>query len=53
MYTAAAAVQRGYTVVVAQDVIAGATDLATSVAEWQLLHGPGANPENVPLQPSP
>ncbi len=50
MYTAAAAIQRGYTVVVAQDGIAGATDLATSVTLWQLLHGPGANPQNIPLQ---
>ena len=50
MYTVAAAIQRGYTVVVAQDGIAGATDLATSVALWQMLHGPGANPQNVPLQ---
>jgi len=50
MYTAAAAVQRGYTVVVAQDGIAAATDFATTVALWQLLHGPGANPQNAPLQ---
>jgi nicotinamidase-related amidase len=50
MYTAAAAVQRGYTVVVAEDGIAAATDLATSVAMWQLIHGPGANPPNIPLQ---
>jgi nicotinamidase-related amidase len=50
MYTAAAAIQRGYKVVVASDGISGATDLATSVALWQLLHGPGANPQNVPLQ---
>jgi nicotinamidase-related amidase len=51
MYTAAAAIQRGYTVVVAEDGIAASTDLATSVALWQLLHGPGANPQNNPLQP--
>ena len=51
MYTAAAAVQRGYTVAVAQDAIAGASDLATTVALWQLLHGPGANPQNTPLRP--
>jgi nicotinamidase-related amidase len=50
MYTAAAAIQRGYTVVVAQDSIAAGTELATSVALWQLLHGPGANPQNNPLQ---
>jgi nicotinamidase-related amidase len=50
MYTAGAAVQRGYTVVVAEDGISAATDLATTVALWQLLHGPGANPQNVPLQ---
>ena len=51
MYTAAAAVQRGYTVVVAEDAIAAANDLSTSVALWQLLHGPGANPQNTPLMP--
>ena len=50
MYTAGAAIQRGYTVVVATDGIAAATDLATTVALWQLLHGPGANPQNNPLQ---
>jgi nicotinamidase-related amidase len=50
MYTAAAATQRGYAVVVAEDGIAAATDFATSVALWQLLHGPGANPQNIPLQ---
>jgi nicotinamidase-related amidase len=50
MYTAGAAIQRGYTVVVAEDGISAGTDLATSVALWQLLHGPGANPQNVPLQ---
>jgi Isochorismatase family len=50
LYTAAAGVQRGYTVVVAEDGISGANDLATTVALWQLLHGPGANPQNVPLQ---
>ena len=49
MYTAGAAAQRGYTVVVAQDVIAGADAQATTVARWQLLHGPGANPQNTPL----
>jgi len=51
LYTAGAAAQRGYTVVVAEDGISGANDLATSVALWQLIHGPGANPQNVPLQP--
>jgi nicotinamidase-related amidase len=50
MYTAAAAIQRGYTVVVAEDGIAAGTDLATTVALWQLLHGPGANPQNTPLR---
>ena len=50
LYTAAAATQRGYTVVVAEDGISGATDLATSVALWQLLHGLGGNTQNVPLQ---
>jgi nicotinamidase-related amidase len=50
MYTAAAAAQRGYTVVVAEDGISVATDIATTVALWQLLHGPGANPQNMPLQ---
>jgi hypothetical protein len=50
MYTAAAVIQRGYKVVVASDGISAATDLATAVARWQLLHGPGANPQNVPLQ---
>jgi nicotinamidase-related amidase len=50
MYRAAAAIQRGYTVVVAQDAIAAGTDLATSVVLWQLLHGPGANAQNIPLQ---
>src|SRR5579871_2687403 len=51
LYTAAAAAQRGYTVVVAEDAIAAADDLSTSVALWQLLHGPGANPRNTPLMP--
>jgi nicotinamidase-related amidase len=51
LYTAAAATQRGYTVVVAEDAIAAANDLSTSVALWQLLHGPGANPQNTPLMP--
>jgi nicotinamidase-related amidase len=50
MYTATAAAQRGYTVVVAEDGISAATDIATTVALWQLLHGPGANPQNMPLQ---
>jgi hypothetical protein len=50
LYTAGAAAQRGYTVVVAEDGISAANDLATTVALWQLLHGPGANPQNVPLQ---
>ena len=53
LYTAAGAIQRGYTVVVAEDGINGATDLATSVALWQMLNGPAApsaNPQNVPLQ---
>jgi nicotinamidase-related amidase len=50
MYTAAGAIQRGYTVVVVLDGIAGTTELATSVAVWQMLHGLGANPQNVPLQ---
>ncbi|HEV7664661.1 MAG TPA: isochorismatase family protein [Chloroflexota bacterium] len=51
MYTTAAAIQRGYTVVIATDAIAAANELSTTVALWQLLHGPGANPQNVPLQP--
>jgi nicotinamidase-related amidase len=51
LYTAGAAVQRGYTVLVVQDGIAAASDLATTVALWQLIHGPGANPQNTPLQP--
>ncbi len=50
LYTAAGAIQRGYTVVVAEDGISAATDLATSVALWQLLNGPGRNMQNVPLQ---
>jgi len=50
MYTAGAAIQHGYTVVVAQDGIAAGTELATSVALWQMLHGPGANAQNIPLQ---
>lgn len=50
MYTAAAAIQRGYTVVVAQDAIFAASDLATSVALWQMLRAPGANIQNIPLQ---
>jgi nicotinamidase-related amidase len=50
VYTAGAATQRGYTVVVAEDGISAANDLSTTVALWQLLHGPGANPQNVPLQ---
>jgi nicotinamidase-related amidase len=50
MYTAGAAVQRGYTVVVAEDGISAANDLSTTLALWQLIHGPGANPQNVPLQ---
>ena len=51
MYTAAGAIQRGYTVVVPEDGISGRSELATSVALWQLLNGPGNNPQNVPLQP--
>ena len=51
MYTAAAAIQRGYTVVVAQDAIFAGSDLATSVALWQMLRAPGANIQNTPLQP--
>jgi len=39
MYTAAGAIQRGYTVVVAEDGINGANDFATSVALWQMLNG--------------
>ena len=50
MYTAAAATQRGYTVVVAEDGISAATDLATSVALWQVIHAQSANVQNVPLQ---
>lgn len=50
LYTAAAAGQRGITVVVAEDAISATTDLATSVALWQMLNGPRANPRNVPLQ---
>jgi nicotinamidase-related amidase len=50
LYTANAARQRGITVVVAVDGISAGTDLATSVALWQMLNGPGANPRNVPLQ---
>ncbi|HEY3117546.1 MAG TPA: isochorismatase family protein [Chloroflexota bacterium] len=63
LYTAAAATQRGYTVVVAQDGISGggrssadrtgaSTSLATPVALWQLLNGLSANPQNAPLQPA-
>jgi nicotinamidase-related amidase len=51
MYTAAAAAQRGYTVVVAEDAIAAANDLSMNVALWQLLHGPGGNAQNTPLMP--
>jgi nicotinamidase-related amidase len=51
LYTAAGAIQRGYTVVVAQDAIAATSDLATSVALWQMLRAPSANPQNMPLQP--
>jgi nicotinamidase-related amidase len=51
LYTAAAATQRGYTVVVAEDAIAAANDISATVALWQLLHGPGANPQNIPLMP--
>lgn len=51
MYTAAAAIQRGYTVVVAQDAIFAGSDLATSVALWQMLRAPGPNVQNTPLQP--
>lgn len=51
LYTAAAANRRGYTVVVVEDGIAGASDLGTSVALWQLLHGPGGNTQNLPLLP--
>jgi nicotinamidase-related amidase len=50
LYTAGAAAQRGYTVVVAEDGIVPASDLASSVALWQMLHGPGGNPQNAPLQ---
>lgn len=50
LYTAAGATECGYTVVVAEDGIAAATDLATSVALWQVLHAPSANAQNVPLQ---
>ena len=50
LYTSAAAGQRGITVVVAVDGISAATDLATSVALWQMLNGPRANARNVPLQ---
>jgi hypothetical protein len=50
LYTASAAGQRGLTVVVAEDGISATTDLATSVALWQMLNGPRPNPQNVPLQ---
>lgn len=50
LYTVAGAIQRGYTVVVAEDGINAATDLATSVALWQMLNGAGANSQNIPLQ---
>jgi nicotinamidase-related amidase len=50
LYTASAAGQRGITVVVAEDGISATTDLATSVALWQMLNGPRPNPRNVPLQ---
>jgi hypothetical protein len=52
MYTAAGAVQRGYTVVVLEDSMAAATELAATVARWQLLRGPGSNPDNEPLRPN-
>jgi len=38
-------------VVVPEDGIGATKDLATSVALWQLLHGPGGNAQNIPLQP--
>lgn len=50
LYTSGAAGQRGITVVVAVDGISAATDLATSVALWQMLNGPRPNARNVPLQ---
>jgi nicotinamidase-related amidase len=50
MYTAAAAIQCGYTAVVAEDAIASGTDLGTSVALWQMIRAPAANLQNVPLQ---
>ncbi len=52
LYTAFEAVQRGYTVVVAEDGISSNTDFATFLTEWQLLNQPGgANAQNTPLQP--
>jgi nicotinamidase-related amidase len=50
LYTAGAAIQRGYTVVVAEDGIVSASDLGRAVALWQMLHGPGANADNTPLK---
>ena len=51
MYTAFEAVQRGYTVVVAEDGISSNNDFATFLTRWQLLNQPGGNnPENKPLE---
>jgi len=51
LYTAFAAAERGYTVVVAEDGVSGRGDFATPATEWLLLNSPGtSNPQNTPLQ---
>jgi hypothetical protein len=53
LYTAFAANERGYTVVVATDGISASNDIADFVARYQLLNQPGfSNPQNTPLKPN-
>jgi len=51
LYTAFAAAERGYAVVVAEDGVSARGDVATPATEWLLLNSPGtSNPQNTPLQ---
>jgi len=51
LYTAFAAFERGYTVVVAEDGISAGAGFITQYSEWQLLNEPGgSNPQNTPLK---
>jgi nicotinamidase-related amidase len=53
LYTSFGAVERGYTVVVAEDGISSGPEFDTYLAEYQVLNQPGfANPTNEPLRPT-